>query len=93
MPYCTTNLGLASFLRYALGDEAHFSTTREADGRTITFRFSDDKGRCSDLATGYFSKRGVPVTDARLLLEASRDIRRTSTVAIKAGRWDWENKE
>jgi hypothetical protein len=88
--YSTIHQSLASFLRYALGDDSHLTTTREGE-RTLTFRFNDDGGRCSALAKAFFSEEGAAISDARVLLDVSREIRQTMTAAIRAGRWEKEN--
>jgi hypothetical protein len=90
MTYHTTHLGVASFLRYGLGDAAHTLTTREGEGRTVTFTFDDPDARCFEMAKMFFSREGAPCTDSRVLLEANRDVRETVRLAMKTGRWEWE---
>jgi hypothetical protein len=87
MNYITTHQSLAAFLRYALGDDAHTMTEQDGDRRTISFTFDDPGERCSEIAKGFFAKAGAPVTDARVLLDVSRDVRKTITTAIKVGTW------
>ncbi|WP_158788590.1 hypothetical protein [Granulicella sp. L46] len=88
--YHTRSLGLASYLRHTLGADAHLSTTKVDDGRNVSFIFHDPKDQCPRWAKAFFSPQGAPVTDARALLEASRDIRLTMTAAIKTGIWQSE---
>jgi hypothetical protein len=91
MNYSTTHQSLAAFLRYGLGDDAHLTTTRDGDERTVTFRFDDPDGRCSEMAKSFFSGEGAAISDARVLLEVSREVRNTITCAIKTGRWEKAN--
>lgn len=93
MNYSTTHQSLAAFLRFGLGDDAHLTTTREGDGRTVAFRFDDPDGRCSEMAKSFFSGEGAAISDARVLLEVSREIRQTMTAAIRTGRWEKTSNE
>lgn len=83
MTYTTRNLGLAAFLAYVLGTGGHIAT--HSSERGCTFEFTNDSGRCVELASSFFSDDGAPVTDARALLECLRDVRSTMFRARESG--------
>jgi len=86
--YTTRHADLAAFLRYALGDQSHISTT--TNGISTAFVFTDEpQGRCRELADEFFAEGSAVVGDARALLESSREIKRTSAMAYKSEEKAW----
>jgi hypothetical protein len=78
-PFSTRHIGCAAFLRFALGDDAHLSTT--VDGST-SYAFTDEPyGRCRGLSDQFFADGSVAVGDARALLECSRALKQTANAA------------
>jgi len=85
-PFTTKHFGLAAFLRYVLGDEAHVSTIRFENG--IGLSFDDPDNRCKDLQRAFFTTEGAAVGDARALLDCSRQITDTIFEAKRSGAWE-----
>jgi hypothetical protein len=87
--YTTRHVGLASFLRYCLGDQAHVATGKAHNG-TFNFFFDDADEKCREFENAFFGEEGVAVGDARALLECSKDVRTTIAKASRAGDGTWE---
>lgn len=89
--YQTRHVGLASFLRYALGDDAHLRTEKVGNFSTL-FIFSDTE-RCGELEREYFSKDGAMVSNAHQLLDCSRLIKATVAKAQRSDTGTWLAEE
>jgi hypothetical protein len=88
--FYTCNFGLASFLRFALGDDAHLATMKTDNGRT-SFVFRDEpQGTCRQLADAFYSEEGAAVGNARQLLECSRAAKATLAKADRSEDGTWE---
>jgi hypothetical protein len=88
--FYTCNFGLATFLRFALGDDAHLATMK-VDGGRASFVFRDDpQGTCRSLANEFFSEEGAAVGNARQLLECSRAAKATLAKADRSEDGTWE---
>lgn len=91
--FYTPHLGCATFLRYALGDDAHLSTMK-IDQNRILFVFRDEpRGRCRQLADDFFSPESVAVGSALQLLECSRVIKATLAKAERSPEGVWEMQD
>lgn len=93
--YQTRHFGLAAFLRFCLGDDAHISTARngEYEGSGFSFTFADEPvGRCNALRKEFFDEAGAGVDDARLLLETSRSVKKTMRGAGENANGVWRSE-
>jgi len=86
----TTHQGLATCLRFALGDAAHLRTYRRRDGR-INFEFADPEGKTDEIAKLFFSGE-LATGDARALLECDRAVRTTVRAALESN-GQWRNEQ
>jgi hypothetical protein len=90
--YVTRHFGLASALRFCLGDSAHLATFVEPGSKRISYEFADHEGVCEKLAGVFFSEQGMATDDARMLIEAAREVKKTMSAAIHAeGEQVWRN--
>ena len=86
MTYSTHHRGLAAVLRFALGAESHRRTFSVENDR-IYFEFHDPANECPSLEKEFFSGDGAMVSDARKLLEASAQLYKTVSIALRDGQW------
>ena len=90
--YLTRHFGLAATLRFCLGDNAHISTWVEPGTKRISFEFANPDGVCEKLAPVFFSEQGMAIGNARDLIEAAREVKKTMSFAINTdGEQRWEN--
>jgi hypothetical protein len=85
--FTTQNFGLASFIWYVLGPDAHLWTT--ADGGSPAFTFIDDPPRCRELGDAFFAEESCVVGNARELLETMRKLRVTVGKAKESPHLVW----
>jgi hypothetical protein len=91
--YTTKHQGLAALCRFALGEEAHVSTTIEPGSRRASFTFNDEpEGTCDQFSREFFSNEGASVSNARALCDAYFSVRWTISAANKAG-GIWRNEK
>lgn len=83
----TTHQGLAALLKYAA--IPHIRTEKENGERGIraVFVFADPDRQAAELHREFFSPEGISVSDARLLLLAEFEIRKTIANAFADGIW------
>jgi hypothetical protein len=79
--FFTKHLDLAAFLLYSRPD-AFISTTKTGP-YSASFEFADEDD-CAALSVVFFAKDGVPVADARALLDCVRIVRQTMSEAAKS---------
>jgi hypothetical protein len=90
--YTSRHFGLASALRYILGDSAHRETWVENGTKRISYAFRNTNGECEKLAAVFFSDAGMATGNARDLIEAAREVKKTMTAAINTdGEQIWRN--
>ncbi len=88
--YTSRHFGVSVFLRFALGDDAHVSTTAKGAPQ---FTFADEpEGRCRELSEQFFGPESVTVGNARELLEVSRTLRATVAKAQESPDQTWRNE-
>ena len=89
--YTTRHVGLASFLRYALGDDAHRRTEKVGNFSTL-FIFSDTE-LCVKLEHEFFNSEGAMVSNARELLDCARAVKMTVAAAQRSETGTWSAED
>lgn len=77
--FTTSHQGLATILRFILGDQSHIRTY--TDGRNIVFEFSDPQDEAPELSKAFFDPEGMAIGNASSLLEMNRRLRQTIQLA------------
>lgn len=86
----TKHIGLACFLRYALGDDTHVATVKAGEKSFLFYFVDSPRGKCQELADAFFSEQGAAIDNARELLQCEREIKLTIKTAYNSPDGEWE---
>lgn len=82
------NQDCGTFIRYALGDEAHLGTKRNERGPTFVFAQYD---KCKELTDMFYGNEPVATGDLKALFAVARALRATVRAAEHSVDGVWHN--